>query len=155
MISTITYTDKSDINSNSSVPADNKVQAEDMNEIKTVVNNNALILGGLNGHILWANANPTVSFTAQTINVNDSSYDTLLWIFKRKTDIDQLDTIITLKEYGCLMTSVIPGGETVRRAITYSAGTTYNVSYVTIGASTQDDEWLIPMYVIGYKTGLY
>lgn len=37
----ITYATKSYINENSSVPASNKVQAVDMNEIKTVVNNNA------------------------------------------------------------------------------------------------------------------
>ena len=37
----ITYAAKSYINENSSVPAANKVQAADMNEIKTVVNANA------------------------------------------------------------------------------------------------------------------
>lgn len=37
----ITYATKSDINENPSVPASNKVQAVDMNEIKMVVNNNA------------------------------------------------------------------------------------------------------------------
>lgn len=37
----ITYAAKSYINENSSVPAANKVQATDMNEIKTVVNANA------------------------------------------------------------------------------------------------------------------
>lgn len=36
----ITYADKSTMNENASVPAVNKVQASDMNEIKNVVNNN-------------------------------------------------------------------------------------------------------------------
>ncbi|MBQ5473587.1 MAG: hypothetical protein IIT65_02585, partial [Lachnospiraceae bacterium] len=36
-ISTITYSDKSDINVNSSVPSTNKVQAIDMNEINKVL----------------------------------------------------------------------------------------------------------------------
>lgn len=37
----ITYASKSYINENASIPATNKCRAEDMNEIKTVVNNNA------------------------------------------------------------------------------------------------------------------
>lgn len=36
----ITYADKSTMNSNSSIPATNKCQASDMNEIKSVVNSN-------------------------------------------------------------------------------------------------------------------
>ena len=38
----ITYGDKSYLNQNADIPATNKVQDTDMNEIKTVVNNNAL-----------------------------------------------------------------------------------------------------------------
>ncbi len=37
----ITFTDKSTMNANADIPAVNKVQATDMNEIKSVVNNNA------------------------------------------------------------------------------------------------------------------
>ncbi len=40
-IQTITYSDKSYINQNADIPAINKVQDTDMNEIKSVVNNNA------------------------------------------------------------------------------------------------------------------
>lgn len=40
-VQTITYSDKSYINQNASVAATNKVQDSDMNEIKSVVNNNA------------------------------------------------------------------------------------------------------------------
>lgn len=36
----ITYTDKATMNENTSIPAINKVQASDMNEIKSVVNEN-------------------------------------------------------------------------------------------------------------------
>ena len=37
----ITFTDKQQLNANTSIPAINKCQAADMNEIKSVVNNNA------------------------------------------------------------------------------------------------------------------
>lgn len=40
-VSTITYTNKVALNENASVADINKVKAEDMNEIKSVVNNNA------------------------------------------------------------------------------------------------------------------
>jgi len=40
-IQKITYTDKEAINIDSSIPTKNKCQADDLNEIKTVVNNNA------------------------------------------------------------------------------------------------------------------
>lgn len=154
-VSTITYSNKSAINENADVADINKVKAEDMNEIKTAVNNNATILGGLNGNILWTNANPTSSFPAQAVNVNDNLYDILLWIFKRKNDIDQIVSMITLKEHGCFMTSISSTGDTVRRGVTYSTGTTYNVGNGTVGASTTDNEWLVPIYVVGYKTGLF
>lgn len=47
-IQTITYSNKSYINENAGVAATNKVQATDMNEIKTVVNNNATELTNTN-----------------------------------------------------------------------------------------------------------
>ena len=42
-VQTITYGDKSFLNENANIPATNKVQDTDMNEIKSVVNNNATI----------------------------------------------------------------------------------------------------------------
>lgn len=45
-VQTITYGDKSYLNENADIPATNKVQDTDMNEIKSVVNNNANILQG-------------------------------------------------------------------------------------------------------------
>ena len=41
-VQTITYEDKQYLNQNADIPATNKVQDVDMNEIKAVVNNNAL-----------------------------------------------------------------------------------------------------------------
>ena len=45
-VQTITYEDKQYLNQNADIPATNKVQDTDMNEIKSVVNNNATILQG-------------------------------------------------------------------------------------------------------------
>lgn len=46
-IQTITYANKVAINQNADIPATNKVQDTDMNEIKSVVNNNAINIGDL------------------------------------------------------------------------------------------------------------
>lgn len=46
-IQTITYIDKQYLNQNADIPAINKVQDTDMNEIKSVVNNNANNIGDL------------------------------------------------------------------------------------------------------------
>lgn len=46
-INTITYTDKVALNVNADVPDINKVKADDMNEIKNVVNNNANGVGDI------------------------------------------------------------------------------------------------------------
>ena len=46
-IQKITYTDKQQLNANASINAINKVQATDMNEIKSVVNTNADLQGDL------------------------------------------------------------------------------------------------------------
>lgn len=45
-INTITYANKSDINT-SSVPITNKITSSDINEVKTVVNDNATLMGDL------------------------------------------------------------------------------------------------------------
>ena len=44
-INTITYSDKSALNVNANIPDINKVKADDMNEIKQVVNDNATAMG--------------------------------------------------------------------------------------------------------------
>lgn len=65
----ITYADKSTMNTNSSIPAINKCQASDMNEIKSVVNGNYTeLLNAINDKNiisvgLNANTNVTVSAT--------------------------------------------------------------------------------------------
>jgi hypothetical protein len=51
-VETINYADKSAINTNPDIVDTNKVNATDMNEIKSVVNNNASILGTLNYNVI-------------------------------------------------------------------------------------------------------
>lgn len=59
-IQTITYGDKQYLNQNADIPATNKVQDTDMNEIKSVVNNNAL---QITPTVLFENSSGSLSVT--------------------------------------------------------------------------------------------
>ena len=66
-VQTITYGDKSYLNQNADIPATNKVQDTDMNEIKSVVNNNANELINLQANILYNSTTPNNG----TVALND------------------------------------------------------------------------------------
>lgn len=70
-LQTITYTDKVDLNT-TSVADINKVNASDLNEIKSVVNNNADIIG----KTLWEG-----SFSTGTLTVPDLNKYTMICVF--------------------------------------------------------------------------
>lgn len=66
-VQTITYDDKQYLNENADIPAINKVQDTDMNEIKAVVNNNANELINLQVVELFSGS------TAGTVTLSDSA----------------------------------------------------------------------------------
>ncbi len=68
----ITYANKSTMNSNSSIPATNKCQASDMNEIKSVVNNNYNEVGDIT-NLTTTDKTSVVN----AINENESDINTL------------------------------------------------------------------------------
>ena len=98
-IQTITYGDKQYINQNADIPATNKVQDTDMNEIKSVVNNNATILQGnttyslneINTGKIWIDGKPIYRKTLncgalpnnsdKVINVNVSNINNVINIY--------------------------------------------------------------------------
>lgn len=82
-VQTISYANKSYINQNSEIADTNKVNDTDMNEIKSVVNNNATELTGVIGTSLYNNA----SGTTGNVSLSDSSanYD-FIEIFFSKGD---------------------------------------------------------------------
>lgn len=69
-ITKITYTDKQQLNANASIADVNKVKATDMNEIKTVANNNADNIGDLTT-LNTTNKTSLVSAINETINLEE------------------------------------------------------------------------------------
>ena len=108
-MSKITYTDKVAINQNSDIPDINKVNASDMNEIKSVVNGlvvnaystseeNAYSCDYINGKVLWEN----VSGSSSNIVLNDSASN------YSRIDIITAAPASTWDNYGVMITTIYP-----------------------------------------------
>ena len=158
-VSTITYLNKSAINENADVADTNKVKASDMNEIKTVVNNNANILSGLTGTMLWTNPDPTSSIpTATTITLNTDDYDLYEVIYTPSytSNIGQLmSTGLIPKGSSSRMQMSYWGGSSIvlrDRALDYISDTSFQI---TESLASDGDYVCRPIYIIGFKTGLF
>ena len=147
---TIEYDEKVDLNT-TSVANINKVSASDLNEIKGVVNNNSVILQNTLGEKLWENQNPSASFPSQTITLTKSlaNYSCYEIIFKQSNANERY-----------FSTGKIPVGH---GTILNAYGTNYRPTGTTVSGNTiyfenanaSDNGYVIPVYVIGYKSGVY
>lgn len=169
-VNTITYANKVNLNENSGIAEINKITDANMNEIKSVVNNNATELSNLQGTILWTNSSPTSSFAAQTITLDTSManfdcYETICKV--GDAGADALRTVtsgMTLKGYGQRIAMVYAGSSSAgvncyTRSVEYVSDTSlsFDNGYRAVGNTTrtQANGLLVPLYVIGYKTGLF
>ena len=151
---TIEYDEKVDLNT-TSVANINKVSASDLNEIKGVVNNNSVILQNTLGNKLWENQNPSASFPSQTITLSESlaNYSCYEIIFRQS------------KSAGRMLTSgKIPVG--YGTILGFEAGSSFRATGLTVSGNTIDfenaqasgvsnNDYVIPVYVVGYKSGVY
>lgn len=165
-VQTITYGDKSYLNQNADIPATNKVQDTDMNEIKSVVNNNATEtntnttnISNITGQILWTNPNPGSAISsATTITLSSSDYD-VIEVFYLQATSSSGGTLYTnrfLKGYSTRMRIHTVDGVNVYRTLTYSSATSYIIQTTTAdGTVTSPQILAIPLYIVGYKTGLF
>lgn len=168
-VQTISYSNKSNINANSSIAVTNKVTDADMNEIKSVVNNNATEtstnttkVSNLIGFVLWTNSNPGASISSDTnITLSSSDYEWYEIIFRPSTNsanTDQASTGKIQKGHGTRLqfsysnvTASASGTTMIRdRQVTYVNATTLTIGY-PIGNDTSASG-VIPLYVIGYKS---
>lgn len=159
-MSKINYSNKSDINT-TATPEVNKITAANLNEIKTVVNDNADLLSNITGTILWTNPSPTADFSAQTITFSSDDYDVLEFFWRSDVPGNRVYSTKTLKSYSVqndIYSTVVPTRAWRRRAdyvsdTSYSVGNCSRMEYNQ--TSYNDNGYCVPIYVIGYKTGLF
>lgn len=169
----ITYENKVKINENAGVADINKVKADDMNEIKSVVNQNYQEQQGTNqqvtnitGQILWTNPAPTQTFAEQSITLSSDDYDFYEIYFLCGTSSPENQRLAysgkLIKSYGARSsyTYAGSGGVNVRSRIFDMVSATsikFYDAYSATGATAYsvNNAVMIPMYVIGYKTGLF
>lgn len=164
----ITYADKTALNVNSSIADINKVNASDMNEIKTVVNgllsdtrSTDATLGYNTTYIndriklLWSNDSASSGMTADTnINLSSSDYDLLLWVFcYNTTNLTLQSSTIVAKESSAMLGMIgYSAGALQRRNLNYSSDTKYIATVgVSSAAGINGNNINIPLYCYGIK----
>lgn len=168
----ITYENKETLNAQPSIADKNKVSSNDMNEIKTVVNNNddtlnaqGTLITNITGTILWTNSNPTGNFNPQNITLSSSDYDMLEIFYIDYQSTKRMMSVRAIKQKNILLNSLFifnNGLYMGERPITYTNATTLSVEDCkkiidnnSIITPANANNWLIPQYIIGYKTGLF
>ena len=118
-------------------------------------------VNNIKGKILWTNPNPMSEFVSQTIKLSSSDYDYLEFIFKSDYN-DNTKVIIsgrTIKGYGVRTSyTSITSFKFWSRQINYNSETNYDIDncmVITSSSGSVSNTNLIPLYVIGYKTGLF
>lgn len=106
-------------------------------------------LGNVRGQILWTNPNSQTQFSAQNITLSSDDYDVLEWYFRLGYDNNYVKSYKIPKGYGGKVTNHNDDNSLRYRYINRNSDTSFSIT------STEFKGALIPMYVIGYKTGLF
>lgn len=113
-------------------------------------------LGNVRGQILWTNPNPTEPIDTMTINLNSDDYDILEVYTKESTSTIIMYHNKMIKGYSCKIMNVVPVNAPYvnYRNLNYVNDTTYTLGAFS-GLYGGDKNNMIPLYIIGYKTGLF
>lgn len=133
----------------------------DMQTMESNVSTNTSNIANITGQILWTNPNPTSNFAGRTVTFSSNDYD-MLEIFTSnagsfKIVKGQNTALFLANGYGA------DHMVTAFRNFNYQSDTSYFISnehhYViaTGGSITYSNSNydIIPLYIIGYKTGLF
>lgn len=170
-MSKITYANKVAINENVEIPNINKITDDDMNEIKTVVNNNDndmitinTKLANITGQILWTNSAPSGEFASQTISLSSSDYDEIGIYYYDYRVSKGMQYIRAKKGENIRLTTTFWYDSKIyiaNRKIDFTTSTSVaidNATGIETGAITTPvvaNDQCIPVYFVGYKTGLF
>ncbi len=142
------------MNNNSKINA-SEIAYKDGNDIELLND----IIKSLRGKILWVNPDPLNDFQAQDISLNSNDYDCYEVIYygsKTGANVFNSGKIPKGKNsflQQCYQTGTIP---MIRaREIDYVSDTIFHVQQGLVNGSNNNDHINIPVYIIGYKTGLF
>lgn len=107
--------------------------------------------------ILWTNPNPTSIFEEQTITLSSGDYDfyEVYCTYNATTASQYANGFRTIKGKGLIISENGYGtGLSIRRKVDYTDATHLLIASAYGGANI-DNGYLIPIYVIGYKTNTF
>lgn len=137
------------------------LSAENMNQMQDYIEE---AINNITGHVLWANSDITSDFAAQTVNLTDTDYDFIKIVYKYYKSSAYIMSQETLKNYSTVLGAGFTyanqaGGETVMRTVVSAssgAQLTFREGKQQLGSTeSTNNGYCIPIYVIGYKTGLF
>lgn len=118
-------------------------------------------VNGVAGKILWTNPNSTSDFSPQTITLSSDDYDILEFFWRSDVAGNRVYSTRTLKGSSVqndIYSTVIPTRAWRRRA-DFVSNTSYSIDNCIRMEYNQtaynDNGYCVPLYVIGYKTGLF
>ena len=141
------------------------VQAEVVNDYSTS-QKNAYSCSYANkvfdGTMLWTNPDPTADFDSQNITLSTGDYDFFEILYTTNDKTSMLNTGKIKKGFNTLLQAGVgsssQGPYNFFRSVTYTNDTTFNVGVGLEAYASQrptNAGVCIPLYVIGYKTGLF
>lgn len=107
--------------------------------------------------ILWNNPSPTSAFAAQTITLSSGDYDfyEVFFIYNTTSASQYANGFKSIKEKGVIGFEIgYAAGTLIRRKIDYTDAT-HLLVYDGMNGNSADNGIMIPIYVIGYKTGTF
>ena len=136
------------------------VTANNLNEMQNILNDNVTNNFQSKGTVLWTNPNPNSSFAGQTITLSSDDYDMLLFIYRTDLTITNCHSELIIKGYGGQLDFFSTAVENRRwaRRFAWVSNTQFTFQdawYFDGNSSNQQNNSLIPLYVVGYKTGLF
>jgi len=156
-VSKIQYVNKEQMTSIPTVPAKNKCTADDLNEIKTVVNNNADILDdAAYGTLLYQDVG-TGTNTDITLSENSSNFSYFDIYYRNNDNVYGIARVPYTTNDTFIATFAATGSDIVVKTATISfSGTTLQRSYtrekgLNSTNPTSDRNYIYIMKVVGHK----
>lgn len=160
-----------DLNEIKRVVNNNANNIGDLSNLETAdVTNIVNSINSLTSKILWTNPNPTSrTFAAQTITLSSDDYD-VLEVFYNSPVMNTIytDTLLStkfIKGYSGVLNFAGNGSSggtqynmNFYRQVNRNSDTSFSITscvYYWGSSSASNDAFLMPQYIIGYKTGLF